>query len=119
MQPCHSEQRLARRAEIELPNEKEILFLVSPIGTLWRSFPYIETPFGASLVVSNLRKQGWNVTFVDLDLQLNSWQKKKIFLSRQTLSLLEDWPQLLEQLFEILRNTVKLFQQLRPILQKR
>ncbi|MBW1693975.1 MAG: radical SAM protein [Deltaproteobacteria bacterium] len=118
MQPCHSEQRLARRAEIELPNEKEILFLVSPIGTLWRSFPYIETPFGASLVVSNLRKQGWNVTFVDLDLQLNSWQKKKIFLSRQTLSLLEDWPQLLEQLDRIPQDLKELLQYMVDFIQQ-
>ncbi|MFC1489234.1 B12-binding domain-containing radical SAM protein [Thermodesulfobacteriota bacterium] len=110
MQSIHSEQRSARRAEPELNNEKEILFLASPIGTLWRSFPYIEPPFGASLVVSNLREQGWHVTFVDLDLQLNSWQKKKRFLSRQTLSFLEDWPQLLEQFDRIPQDLQELLQ---------
>jgi radical SAM superfamily enzyme YgiQ (UPF0313 family) len=50
------------------------------------------------MVVANLRKQGWNVTFVDLDLQLNRWQENKIFLCRQTLAFIEDWPNLPEQL---------------------
>jgi radical SAM superfamily enzyme YgiQ (UPF0313 family) len=98
MQLCHSEMSSRRGAKPAPNNEKDILFLVSPIGTLWRSFPYIEPPYGASMVVANLRKQGWNVTFVDLDLQLNRWQKKKIFLCRQTLAFIEDWPNLLEQL---------------------
>jgi hypothetical protein len=58
MQIHPGEQRSSRKTVAGLHREKEILFLVSPIGTLWRSFPYIEPPFGASLVVSNLRKQG-------------------------------------------------------------
>ncbi len=78
--------------------KEDILFLVSPIGTLWRTYPYIEPPYGASLVVANLRKKGWGVTFVDLDLQLNHWQQKKLLLSTQTLKLLQDWRKLLEQL---------------------
>ena len=112
MQASRGEQRSARKTEAESPSEKEILFLVSPIGTLWRSFPYIEPPFGASLVVSNLRKQGWNVTFVDLDLQLNSWQAKKPFLSRQTLSFLEDWPKLLDRIDRIPTELQELLEQM-------
>ena len=81
------------------PHTKEdILFLVTPIGTLWRTYPYIEPPYGASLVVSNLRKQGWGVTFIDMDLQLNHWQQKGLLLSPQTLKRLQDWRKLLEQL---------------------
>lgn len=80
-----------------LPNGN-ILFLVSPIGTLWRSYPYIEPPYGAALVVSGLRNQGWGVSFVDLDLQLNHWQAKKLLLGKETLALLQDWPRLLEEM---------------------
>ncbi len=78
--------------------KKDVLFLVSPMGTLWRAFPYIEPPYGAALVSAGLLKQGWNVGFVDLDLQLNHWQKKKLLLSPHTLSLLEDWRRLLLQM---------------------
>jgi|GEM_PF-2583971 radical SAM superfamily enzyme YgiQ (UPF0313 family) len=78
--------------------QKDVLFLVSPMGTLWRSFPYIEPPYGASLVSANLLNQGWKVGFVDLELQLNHWQKKKLSLSSKTLELLEDWRQLIETL---------------------
>ena len=78
--------------------KKDVLFLVSPMGALWRTFPYIEPPYGASLVSAGLLKQGWKVGFVDLELQLNHWQKKKLSLSPQTLVLLEDWRQLIEKL---------------------
>ncbi len=67
------------------------------MGTLWRTFPYIEPPYGASLVSAGLINQGWKVSFVDLELQLNHWQKKRLLLSPQTLSLLEDWRRLLAQ----------------------
>jgi len=77
--------------------QKDVLFLVSPMGALWRTFPYIEPPYGASLVSASLQKQGWKVGFVDLELQLNHWQKKKRSLSPQTLALLEDWRQLIEK----------------------
>jgi radical SAM superfamily enzyme YgiQ (UPF0313 family) len=112
MQPCDSEKRSRVRAEPAVTNGKDILFLVSPIGSLWRSYPYIEPPFGASLVVANLRKKGWRVTYVDLDLQLNSWQRKKLFLCRQTLALLENWPKLLEQLDRLPQDLQELLQQL-------
>jgi radical SAM superfamily enzyme YgiQ (UPF0313 family) len=117
MQTYHSETRSERGAEPAVDIAKDVLFLVSPIGTLWRTFPYIEPPFGAAMVVANLRRKGWNVTFMDLDLQLNSWQEKKIFLCRQTLAFLEDWPQLLEQLDRLPQDLQELLEQMIDFIQ--
>ena len=78
--------------------KKDVLFLVSPMGTLWRTFPYIEPPYGASLVSAGLLNRGRSVEFVDLELQLNHWQQRRLLLSPQTLALLEDWRGLPERL---------------------
>ena len=97
--------------------ENDILFLVSPIGTVWRSFPYIEPPYGASLVVGSLRRQGRRVTFIDLDLQLNHWQKKKLLLCPQTLALLQDWRRLPEQLDDLPQDLQHLLQRINTFIQ--
>lgn len=106
------ETRLKRDVQPGSSMEDDVLFLVAPMGTMWRSYPYIEPPYGASLVVGSLRRQGRRVTFVDLDLQLNHWQKKKLYLCPRTLAFLQDWRQLLEQLDDLPQDLQHLLQRM-------
>ena len=71
--------------------QSDILFLTVPSITLWRRYPYIEAPYGPSLVVTGLKKAGFSVSYVDFNVQLNEWQKSGRLLTNGTLSFLCKW----------------------------